>query len=693
MATTTQQTLAEKFTRFLNREYKDTIGTFVQERAPDHRSVIVDWMDIYRWDRDLAEDLLDDPKTVRPAANQGLRTALKDLPVADEPEKHGPVYVRFTNVQDRRGTDACRSQHIGDFFELEGQVSKVSQIAPKLHEGIFECQRCATPNPVPQTSSGDIQEPGECQGCGRKGPYVLLPDRSNWIDRQMLRVQQPPEETLGGQGAYLDVILSDDAVVPLKDGRLKPGNRVSISGRYTVRLEGKGTSHHFEGDYVHVEETDYTEINISRDETELIESIARGDKGDPYDLLVDSLSPTHHGDDHIKLALTLQMFRGVRSQRPDGSWTRGDSHILLLGDPGVGKSSLLRRVADIAPRSAYASGKGASAAGMTAAAVPSDFGDEKWDVQAGVLVLATGGLACVDEIDKVNEDAVSSMHDALEAPQVVEVDKADIHTTLPAQTSLLAAGNPKHGRFDDHGEIGSQIDISPTLLSRFDLMFLMRDQPDEERDRELADSIISGRQEAVENDHRDGSDDAATAPSIDENLLRKYIAYTRQNYFPKIETRDVADAIADRFIQIRSMGYERDSPVPVTPRKLEAMLRLVEASARIRCSNTVNQQDVDRVSQLLMRSLAEIGMNDDGQIDADIIETGTSKSQRERIRTVRRVMIQLEKEYDLVPEETLLEELEDSGIDEDQAEYDIAKLKTRGELYAPKSDGRYKLVD
>lgn len=679
--------VTEKFVSYLKERERNQLGRFVQERSPDYRSVVVDWSDLWTWDSDLAEDILDSPKRMRPIADEGLRIALKDLPVADEPEKHGPIHLRFKNLQRTRGTDETRSRHIGDFFEVSGQVSKVSQIKPSIKKAVFECLRCGSENAVPATGGDDLPEPGDCVGCERSGPYQLLTDASDWIDTQLVRVQQPAEETLGGQGAYLDVHLADDAVVPLKNGKFKPGNRVSVSGRYTVDTSGKTPEEQFSGDVVRVEETDYSEIDISAEEAEQIEAIANGQHGDPFGLLVDSVAPSHHGDEHIKLALTLQMFRGVRAQRPDGSWTRGDSHMLLLGDPGVGKSSLLRRVSDIAPRSTYASGKGASAAGMTAAAVPSDFGDEKWDVQAGVLVLSSGGLACVDEIDKVQEDAVSSMHDALEAPQVVEVDKADIHTTLPAQTSLLAAGNPKHGRFTMHEDVVDQIDISPTLLSRFDLMFLMEDRPDEDKDRMLADTMITSRRDAVRGKARDEPAEGETAPPIDENLLRKYIAYARQNYYPEIRDDEVADTLANTFIKLREQGYDPNSPVPVTPRKLEALGRLVEASARIRCSKTVEEQDISRVAQLLFRSLTELGMNEDGDLDADVIEVGAGKPQQDRMKAIPETVNDMLADYeDGVPRSDLLDSLERDGFNREKVGHAIEKLKSKGELYEPERE-------
>lgn len=680
MSKATQTQLSDEFTEFVLHEHKDDLAEWIQNRGPDNRSLVVDWNDLYRYNNELAQDLLNQPSQVRPAANDGLRAAIKTLPIDEAIDKFGGVTLRFTGLHDAdvRGTSGVRSRHIGEYLGVSGQLAKLSQTAPALELAVFECTRCGGLTEIPQ--GREEQEPHECSACERQGPFRLNVDQSDWVDQQRLRIQQPPEETLGGRAASIDVVLEDDAVIPLDDGRLKPGNRVTISGRVTIERDDTPTQY-VEGDHVHVEDSDYEELEITHNEREEIERIASGEHGDPYRLIRESLAPAHHGDELIKDALALQMFRGVRAQQPDGSWTRGDSHILLLGDPGVGKSSLLRRVADIAPRSSFASGKGLTKAATTAAAVPSDFGDEKWSVEAGVLVLSSGGVACIDEIDKVSDDAVSSLHGALESPQVVEVDKADIHTTLPAQTSLLAAGNPKQGRFDEYEPIAEQIDLDPTLLSRFDLMFMMQDEAEEERDRELAGEMIQTRKAAIDNrrDDRDASDDA---PPISEDLLRKYIAHARQEYAPTYDSEEVRDLLVDTFVSLRSMGYDEDAPIPITPRKLEAMQRLVEASARIRLSDTVEQQDVEHVYQLLTESLKQVGMNEDGEMDADVIETGTSKPQRDKINLLKEVIREKQAQYDDgAPVDEILDLMADEGVDKDDTRHAIATLKSKGEAY------------
>jgi len=200
-----------------------------------------------------------------------------------------------------------------------------------------------------------------------------------------------------------------------------------------------------------------------------------------YEKMVASIAPSIYGYDQEKLSMILQLFSGVTKQLPDGSRIRGDLHMLLIGDPGTGKSQMLAYIENIAPRAVYTSGKGSSSAGLTAAAVRDDFGDgQQWSLEAGALVLADRGIAAIDELDKMRPEDRSAMHEALEQ-QKISVSKAGINATLKSRCSLLGAANPKYGRFDQYEPISEQIDLEPALISRFDLIFTVTDTPTRKR--------------------------------------------------------------------------------------------------------------------------------------------------------------------------------------------------------------------
>ena len=333
----------------------------------------------------------------------------------------------------------------------------------------------------------------------------------------------------------------------------------------------------------------------------------------------------------------------------------------------------------------------------TAAAVRDDFGDgQQWSLEAGALVLADKGIAAVDELDKMDSSDRSAMHEGLEQ-QKISVSKAGINATLKARCSLLGAANPKYGRFDQYEPIGEQIDLEPALISRFDLIFTVTDSPDPEHDSRLAKHIIKTNYAGEINTQREEltsseftSEQVAevtqeVAPEIDAELLRKYIAHAKRSCFPTM-TEEAKQLIEEFYVDLRSKGADEDAPVPVTARKLEAMVRLAEASARLRLSDTVEREDADRATDIVESCLKDIGIDPEtGQFDADVVETGTSKSQRDRIKNIKQLISEVEAEYEQgAPIEEVVDRAGEIGMDPGKAEQEIEKLRTKGEVYEPK---------
>ncbi|WP_227133851.1 LAGLIDADG family homing endonuclease [Halorubellus salinus] len=393
----------------------------------------------------------------------------------------------------------------------------------------------------------------------------------------------------------------------------------------------------------------------------------------------------------------------IETYEPDGEWVYdlevAGTHTYVSNGIISHNSQLLSYIKNVAPRSVYTSGKGSSSAGLTAAAVRDDFGDgQQWSLEAGALVLADRGIAAVDELDKMAPDDRSAMHQALEQ-QEISVSKAGINATLKSRCSLLGAANPKYGRFDQYEPIGEQIDLEPALISRFDLIFTVTDQPDEEEDRNLAQHILNTnyagelstqRSKMTNVDVSDDEIDAVTAdvdPDIDPELMRKYIAYAKQNCHPRM-TENARQAIEDFYVDLRSKGQDEDSPVPVTARQLEAIVRLAEASARVRLSDTVDEEDSERVIEIVRSCLQDIGVDPEtGEFDADVVETGQSKTQRDRIKNLKALIADIEEEYDDgAPVDVVMDRADEIGMDASKAEHEIDKLKQKGEVYEPKHE-------
>ncbi|WP_418280580.1 LAGLIDADG family homing endonuclease [Halorubrum sp. DTA98] len=1216
MAQAGNQDLTERFIQFYRNYYRDEIGTLAQRYPNEQRSLYVDYDDLYQFDRDLAEDFRTKPDQMREYAEEALR--LYDLP-ADV--SLGRAHVRVENLPENIDIRGIRvhDDHIGTLVSVQGIVRKATDVRPKVTEAAFECQRCGTMTYIPQTDGG-FQEPHECQGCERQGPFRVNFDQSEFIDSQKLRIQESPEGLRGGETPQsIDVDIEDDIT-----GLVSPGDHVTAVGVLHIEQLEQGNEKsaifdlYMDGVAISIEDEEFEDMDITEeDKREIIEL---SDREDIYEAMIASIAPAIYGYEEEKLAMILQLFSGVTKHLPDGSRIRGDLHMLLIGDPGTGKSQLLSYIRQIAPRSVYTSGKGSSSAGLcvtgdtrihtangfvpirdiatqyhadpvndetaveathelysfdrdagdvkltesshvwrmpekpcrrietahgkqleasmstpvlvcnenglewrniadvsvgeqiavpkytdiersspsvrtfvefteekikptnestefvrtrlrdefgtlrdaanalslpedfiydslsnrhlpldrlsriltaidvdiheidieramlrhgdsvaipdefdadlmyliglvfgdgdvmvsrrgdnrghvrisnsdeellarasdiinakfdkevtieyqddrvpcirlhsatvarffsnvgvespkndialdpqltvaehadaflqglfdadgavcgrvnggssvqfsttcsdlaeqvrlmletygirsrtrerdrrgtyerddryeiestsvqthlsiygtnldefadrigfrssekskelnaivgdakrrgervpvadalartdggagkywqsihrgdnpsrsrarsiidevalgeikptveevveadlvwdevvaaertgekevfdltvpethnfignglvthnTAAAVRDDFGDgQQWTLEAGALVLADKGIAAVDELDKMRPEDRSAMHQALEQQQI-SVNKAGINATLKSRCSLLGAANPKYGRFDQYEPIGEQIDLEPALISRFDLIFTVTDQPDPEHDARLAQHIIKTNYAGELNTQREQlpsseftAEEVAdvtdeVAPEIDADLLRKYIAHAKRDCYPTM-TEEAKELIEEFYVDLRSKGADEDAPVPVTARKLEALVRLAEASARVRLSDTVERKDADRATDIVESCLQDIGVDPEtGQFDADVVETGTSKSQRDRIKNIKGLIADIEEEYEEgAPVEEVLDRAGEIGMDQGKAEREIEKLRTKGEVYEPK---------
>jgi replicative DNA helicase Mcm len=679
--------LVDKCTAFLNRYCREELGDFAQSYPREQTSLLLSVCDVRAFDPTLADDLVERPQQTR----RHFEQALTEITL--------PVTLNLSDASVRMGDlpssrqyhiDELRDQSVGELIALTGQVSNRTTVRVAPQTAAFNCQRCGTVSRIPQdTTDPDLQEPHECQGCERQGPFVFDEERSTLRNVQVARLQLPPERSTG-TATSVDVFLNGDAVDQL-DG----GDRVTITGRHTLDDDqGVGFGHRLVGDSVRVEETTFSAVDVAEHRDE-IDALAAGEYGDPYELLQESIAPSVVGMETIKQVLALQLFGGSRVEHPDGTSTRGDIHILLVGDPGTAKSTLLEDIEDKAPSAVAASGKGATAAGLTASASQTEFGSgtAEWTLDAGALVLADDGIACIDELDKVDEAAVKSLHQAL-SKQYISVNKAGINTKLPTRTALLAAGNPKHGRFDEFESIAEQIDLPPTLLSRFDIIWPLNDVPDPDTDAEIASGMMHNHDEAIQ--YTAGvlePEEMETAPAVPAELLRAWVAHAKQTCRPRWPEGPARESLVESFVALRRAGEGSDQPVPVTYRALESQRRLAEASARIRLSDTVEPVDVDRGRTVFLEAMQRVGVDPEtGQLDADVIETGTSKAQREVIETLREIVTELAPEYDDgVPVEKVVERAEGMGIEPDKTEYRIEKLKHRGEVYTP-AEGHLRLA-
>lgn len=658
----------KRFEEFFDQPYKQEI---LKSIGKGHNFVIVDFRDLLAFDTKIAEELLEKPDDVIKAAE----TAAEAL---DLPSEIKNFRVRFKNIPETQKImiNEIRSSHIGKLLTISGIVRQKTDVRPQVTTSKFECPNCGNVISVLQIESS-FREPDKC-GCGRKGKFRLI--SKELVDAQGMVLEESPDELEGGeQPKRLHVFLKEDLVSPISEKRTNPGSRIVVVGvlkETPIFVKGTKTTKFellLEANYSEAVAEDFYQIEISKDEEKTILELAQDPK--TYDRLVSSIVPSIHGYERIKEALLLQMLGGVHKKRSDGMESRGDCHILLVGDPGAGKSAILKRISSIAPKGRYVAGKGASGAGLTAAVVKDELLGG-WSLEAGALVLSNNGLVAIDEMDKMTEEDRAAMHEALEQ-QTISIAKANIQATLSARTTVLAAANPKFGRFDPHGIMAEQIDMPPTLINRFDLIFPIKDIPDAVTDEKLARHILELHKSTD-----------LSEPEIPTRLLKKYIAYARQKCHPQL-TDSAINEIKDFYVQMRNRETTDDRAaraIPISARQLEALVRLAEAHAKVRLSDKVIKKDARKAIELLTYCLLQVGLDrETGRIDIDRIATGIGASQRERIYLIREIIQDLEGQIGkTIPLEDIQKIAQEKGMSAADVEEIIEKLKRSGDVFEPR---------
>lgn len=686
--------------------WDEILGTFEQYRIsitgiaaayPDMRSLEVRYSDIDTYDTDFAMFVLDNPDRCLRIGRDCVHSLMP--PSWDSKDQ---INLRIVGLPRDATVDIrhLRAKNLGKLVAVEGLVRKVTTVRPRMTHALFTCARCAAEHWVPQKGML-LNEPMMCinpdGSCNKQSTRFILNDKeSKYIDTQKIEIQESPEGLRGGaQPERLAGFLEDDI-----SGAVTAGNRVTMNGiiRSVEKPErDKSTVFDIYMDILSIEfeQHEYDEIQITdADEKKIIEM---SEDPELFHKIVASISPTIYGLDEIKEALALQLFGGCHKDMDDGTSIRGDMHVLLIGDPGVAKSQLLRYMSNLAPRGIYASGKSASAAGLTAAAVKDDFGDGRWTLEAGALVLADKGLACIDELDKMTTQDRSSLHEAMES-QKISVAKAGITATLQCRCSMLAAANPKYGRFEDTDTITNQIELPPALMSRFDMIFVLTDKPDKKKDKDITEHILKAHRRGQVRMMKEGmtlkgvdadrilAETEDIRPYYDMDTLRKYVAYSKR--ITPVMTDDAASIISASYLNIRKMGEGENKSVPITARQLEAYVRLSEASARMRLSYIVTDADANRAVDMVEFYLGKIAAPEGGQWDIDRVATGVSKKDRDSVKIIRDIVNEFGAETGMSIDEIILHATSE-GISEDEVRKVTRKIHEAGDFYSP-SAGVYK---
>jgi len=636
------------------------------------KSFVVDFDELLAAEPQLVQHLMDKPDEYLEYANRAAKAQLQ-IEEPEYAEEIGNVIVRFRGLPESTPLRILGSKHIGKFVMLEGIVVRASPARPMVMEAAFKCKWCGAMSNVTQ-SGPFLTAPLACSApeCRRKSSFEFIQEESTFIDSQDVRIQERPEDLPPGQlPRWLDIKLLERDIVDAA----RPGDHICVVGitravAPTVPRVGhlRSFTLHLDTNFIDVESKEPEKVLITPEEEKQILELAK----DPeiHNKIIQSLAPSVYGYEHIKESIMYLLFGGTAKYFPDIK-IRGDLNVLIVGDPGTAKSQLLQYVAKIAPRGLYTSGRGTTAAGLTAAVLRDKTGG--MTLEAGALVLADKGVASIDEMDKMRTEDRVAIHEVMEQ-HTVSVAKGGIVATLNARTSILAAANPTLGRYDPYRTVGENISLPVTILSRFDLIFVLRDVPEKIHDEQMTEHILDL--------HRTGV--SSVEPPIAAELFRKYISYAK-NIKPTL-TQEALDCLKAFYLLMRSASETEGTPVAITARQLESLVRVAEARARVALRKEVTLEDAERAIDIMTTSLEQVGIDiSSHKFDIDIIMTGKPKSLRDKLSIILGLISSMEKETGMVEKERLLEQLQtEYDILSGEAERLIGQLLKEGTLFAPR---------
>ncbi len=667
-------------------KYQDQINDIY---AKGDNTLIIFYEDLLASDPDIAEMLKTDPEALLEDAIEAFKNLLKFQGTQLTSQDY---FVRIT-TKDKKSSlliplRGLRAKHISTLVWSKGILVRSSTIRPKLEKATYICNICGAQFDIPQLSSR-IRWPKFCTNkrCKAKAQtdFRLLSKHSEFIDWQSVMIQEIPEDLPPGRiPRSVQAILTYDLV-----DSVKPGDRVKLMGIYKSVLAQSTKSNnstlfktYFDINFIDPEDKTEDTIDLTKEDREKIEKFSK----EPFvqKKIARSIAPDIYGREDLKMASALSLFAGTRKKKPGGGYKRGDIHVLFVGDPGTGKSEILKSAIDVSPRGLYTSGKGSTAVGLTAAVIK-DTDTGQMNLEAGVVVLANGGVAAIDEFDKMDTADRSALHEAMEQ-QTVSIAKAGIVATLKAQTAIIAAANPYSGRYDRYKTPTQNIRLPPSLLSRFDLIFIVIDKPNPADDAQMAEFIL--KNSMIDKEELLDENDNTIAP-ISRDLLKKYIKHARRNYNP-ILSDDAKERIKEFYLELRGQYDSEDAIISILARNLDALVRLSEAYAKMALRNKVLKEDVDEIIKLFKRYLRDTGYDETtGKIDMDRIFVGQSRSNLNRLETLMNRLKEIfeENNWKALEKSNVIQILElEEGLDKKFIESALEELIKDGTLYEPKSN-------
>ncbi len=689
----TPSALSDKVKEFLT-QFKDATGSFsyveqIDQMMSKHsKYIVVDYNDLVLFPV-IESHFNENPDQILDAFSRAIKEILKErFPDYAEKIKHD-IRARIANFPVQRSLRQINSEIITKMTSVSGMVVRSSEVKPLAKEVTYKCldkhiSKFTLLDGMSLNASVKCQTPN-CKHTS----LAIIPKASRFIDFQILRLQELPEDLPPGQlPHYVNVSIKQDLV-----DYARPGDRIVLTGIVRIeqeRISGVSKSEsalyrlRMDGNNVEfiggkgLKSSRRTEREeISPDEEKIVKSLAKNP--DIYDRLIASFAPHIRGHALFKEAILLLIVGSTQRVLTDGTKIRGDINVFLVGDPGTAKSEMLKFCARIAPRGLYTSGRGSTAAGLTAAVVRDASGI--FMLEAGAVVLGDQGLVCIDEFDKMRPEDRSALHEVMEQ-QSASIAKGGIVATLNARTSILAAANPMFGKYDIFKNIYENVNLPIPLLTRFDLVFIVRDIPSQEKDRSIAQHIIS----------QHGSSGTDTTSLIDIDILTKYLSYAKRGE-PAL-TKEAENLIMEFYLKMRNIsGEDKENMITITPRQLEGLIRLATARARLLLKNKVEGEDADRAIYLFNEMLKNSGTDvNTGKVDIGVLQ-GRPKSEVSKLQMFMEILRTLEGEpKSSVPEQGFVDELVKSDkFSEEEARNYIRRMIRDASIYESKP-GHYNTV-
>ena len=547
------------------------------------------------------------------------------------PKNH--ISFKFINVPENVELHQLDATYNHEFISCKAMIKNITDIRVDLKEAVYECQGCMKQVVVNVTDSKNIKIPTECPDCNHK-QMNLLKDSSHYRNYRLVKLEEPLELRKGGSTREFKGYMQDYLASPYHN--LKAGDVVDITGEFKVEPRqqyGKKDGFEFMINLHNISPVDdaFEDYRLTEEDKEQILELSKRD--DIYELLVNTLAPEIHGHKTVKQGLLLQLLEGNRPSddcMKSESMDRWTSHILLIGDPGIGKSQLVSAVNKRAPKCISISGTNTSQAGLTTSAVKDEL-TGTWTMEAGGVVLADTGLLCIDEFDKLSASAQKSLNEPMEQLSVSSA-KAGLVQTMTARTSILAVANPKYSRFKDGKSFKEQLDIAESTLSRFDLIFALTDSINEVNDKELATALLSNS----------SKDDELEV--LSDDCFKKYITYMKANCFPVL-TDEVIDMLSEFYVTVRQEASKSYDGKPITARDLKSLERLTIARAKCEGRDYTELSDAQEAIRIYTESLESLGLT---LTTAGELQSIMSDEEFEIINDIE-LMIKSEAEYEGFP--------------------------------------------